>query len=65
MNEASDISKKGQRRSCAITTKCEPERNLGSDLMSGKWEEFVIRYDRDEGGYVTRTACCPGAPVCC
>jgi hypothetical protein len=33
--------------------------------MSGKWEEFVIWYDRDEGGYVTRTACCPGAPVYC
>jgi hypothetical protein len=60
------MSRKNGRSACAVPTKCdEPRIRTVDDLMSGKWEEFVIRYDARAGGYVTRTACCPGAPVSC
>ena len=49
----------------AFPTKRDVPRHSGVDLMSSEWEEFVIRFDREAGRYVTRTACCPGAPVCC
>ena len=34
-------------------------------MMASQWEEIVIRYDKQKKDYVTLTACCPGAPVCC
>lgn len=57
--------RKNGRAACAVPTKCDASGRPAQDLMSGDWEEFVIRYDREAGRYVTRTACCPGAPVCC
>lgn len=56
---------KGQR-GCVIPTKCHTPRGRSfEEMMSSNWEEFVIRYDARAGRYVTRTACCPGAPACC
>lgn len=54
------------RRTCVVPTKCHtpPDRSF-AEMMSSNWEEFVIRYDARTGRYITRTACCPGAPACC
>ena len=54
-----------RRAACAVPTKCEVQRSNERDLMSSEWEEYVIRFDRDAGRYVTGTACCAGAPACC
>ena len=54
------------RRACAVPTKCHtPRARSFEEMMSSNWEEFVIRYDARAERYVTRTACCPGAPACC
>lgn len=50
---------------CSFLTKCEKPRRSYRELMTSEWEEFVIRYDLRAGKYITRTACCPGAPTCC
>lgn len=52
-----------RKRACAIPAKCQTIRS-GADL-DGDWEEFVIRRDPKSGKYVTRTACCAGAKICC
>ena len=53
------------RRACAIPTRCDaPRRRSFNELMDSDWAEFVVRYDRRAGQYITGTACCPGAPVC-
>ena len=66
----SDLMDSGERtkgqRACAIPTKCHtPLGRSFEEMMSSNWEEFVIRYDARAGRYLTRTACCPGAPACC
>ena len=62
---SSEEMPKGQR-ACAIPTKCHTPRGRSfEEMMSSNWEEFVIRYDARAGRYVTRTACCPGAPAYC
>lgn len=54
------------QRACAVPTKCHTPRGRSfEEMMSSNWEEFVIRFDAGAGQYVTWTACCPGAPVCC
>lgn len=35
-----------------------------SELIEAKWEELVIRFDKEKGRHVVLTACCPMAPVC-
>ena len=53
-------------RSAPAVNNGDARRGRNADeLMTSNWEEFVIRYDREAGRYVTRTACCPGAPICC
>ena len=54
------------KRACAVTTKCRtPRFRTFDEMMASQWEEIVIRYDKQKKDYVTLTACCPGAPVCC
>ena len=64
-NKEIDMLRKNGRSASAVTTKHDEPRRSRTDLLSSEWEEFVIRFDRKSGRYVTRTACCPGAPVCC
>lgn len=61
-NSGANSGNSGRRR-CAIPSKCE-RTAAHRDLMTAEWEELVIRYDDNAGRYVTRVACCPGAPVC-
>jgi hypothetical protein len=71
MNMARDVLNKFDepgdgRRACAVPTRCHtPRRRTFDEVMRGDWTEFVVRYDQTAGRYVTNTACCPGAPICC
>ena len=65
MSGEREMLKRNGRAARTARSKFEGSRNQASDLMSSEWEEFVIRYDHKAGKYVTRTACCPGATVCC
>lgn len=56
-------SSRSDKKRCAIPTKCNP--NGSGSLTDENWEEFVIRYDRESGRYITHTVCCAGAPTCC
>jgi hypothetical protein len=34
------------------------------ELLEGDWEELVIKFDREKGQHVVRTACCSMAQAC-
>ncbi|MBL8124818.1 MAG: hypothetical protein KIT61_08465 [Pyrinomonadaceae bacterium] len=62
----SSVIKSLEKRACAVPSKCHTPRSRTFDeMMASHWEEIVIRYDKQKKDYVTLTACCPGAPVCC
>ena len=64
MNAIDSPGRSDGRRACAVPTKCNTPRGRSfEEMMSSSWQEFVIRYDVGTGRYVTRTACCAGAPV--
>jgi hypothetical protein len=51
------------RRACSIPTKCNRSDTRSFDeIMRGRWEELVIRFDEKENDFVLKMACCPGAP---
>jgi len=65
-NEIATRFERAGKELCAILNRCETLSSTSKkDLLSSEWEEFVIIYDPKTGEYKTRTACCPGAPVCC
>ena len=50
---------------CGLKTTCreEADRKYVRDLFAGDWEVFVIRHDRQSGGFDTFTLCCEAANI--
>lgn len=57
---------KGKKRLKPFDERKEGDNETGSrlnDLFDRAWEVFVIKWDRENGRYIGKTACCALEPV--